>query len=116
MPRLTYLRTRPDHDPAGFGLFGVSRGGTHGVARGRRRPRRLGRGHRRGFPTRGTMIAYILRWAEIYVRQPFFWQLVPVWVLHASSAGSAGNGRSGGSTAGSPTSRGPPHGCRRVPG
>ncbi len=25
---LAYLRTRPDHDPAGFGLFGVSRGGT----------------------------------------------------------------------------------------
>ena len=25
---LAYLRTRDDHDPAGFGLFGVSRGGT----------------------------------------------------------------------------------------
>src|SRR5690606_24293332 len=24
---LAYLRTRPDRDPAGFGLFGVSRGG-----------------------------------------------------------------------------------------
>ena len=34
---LAYLRTRPDHDPAGFGLFGVSRGGTTALAGRRRR-------------------------------------------------------------------------------
>ena len=40
---LAYLRTRPDADPAGVGLFGVSRGGGHGPLRRRPRPARLGR-------------------------------------------------------------------------
>ena len=29
------------------------------------------------FPTRGTMLAYILRWAEIYVGNPVFWKSGP---------------------------------------
>ena len=40
---LAYLRSRPDRDPAGFGLFGVSRGGGTALVRGRARARRLGR-------------------------------------------------------------------------
>ena len=47
---LAYLRTRPDRDPAGFGLFGVSRGGTTALSWSRRRARRLGRDHRRCVP------------------------------------------------------------------
>ena len=33
------------------------------------------------FPTRGTMLAYILRWAEIYVGNPFFWKGMPIWIF-----------------------------------
>ena len=33
------------------------------------------------FPTRGTMLAYILRWAEIYVSNPWFWKIMPLWVF-----------------------------------
>ena len=47
---LAYLRSRPDRDPAGFGLFGVSRGGATALVRRGRRPGRLGRGHRRRLP------------------------------------------------------------------
>ena len=39
---LAYLRSRPDPDPAGFGLFGVSRGGGTALVRRGRRPGRLG--------------------------------------------------------------------------
>ena len=41
---------RPDHDPAGFGLFGVSRGGGTALVVAARRTRRLGRDHRRRIP------------------------------------------------------------------
>ena len=40
---LAYLRSRPDHDPAGFGLFGVSRGGGTALVVAAAEPRRLGR-------------------------------------------------------------------------
>jgi fermentation-respiration switch protein FrsA (DUF1100 family) len=33
------------------------------------------------FPTRGTMLAYILRWAEIYVGNPIIWKRMPLWVF-----------------------------------
>ena len=32
------------------------------------------------FPTHGTMTAYILRWAEIYVRSKLFLAVVPLWI------------------------------------
>ena len=63
--------SRPDHDPAGFGLFGVSRGGGTALLVAAARARTSGASITDGaFPTRGTMLAYILRWAEIYVAQP----------------------------------------------
>ena len=77
---LAYLRSRPDRDPAGFGLFGVSRGGT--TASGRRRTSATsGASITDGaFPTDGTMVAYIIRWAEIYVRIRFLRRLIPRWL------------------------------------
>ena len=68
--RSAYLRTRPDHDPAGFGLFGVSRGGGTALVVAADEPDVWGVITDGAFPTRGTMLAYILRWAEIYVAQP----------------------------------------------
>ena len=72
---LAYLRTRPDHDPAGFGLFGVSRGGATALVVAADEPDVWGVVTDGAFPTRGTMMAYILRWAEIYVRSQRFLEL-----------------------------------------
>ena len=94
---LAYLRTRPDRDPAGVGLFGVSRGGGDGPLRRRRATRGVWGVITDGaFPTRGTMLAYILRWAEIYVgASPSSGGSCPIWVFEFLGW-SAGCGRSGG--------------------
>jgi pimeloyl-ACP methyl ester carboxylesterase len=77
---LDYLRTRSDHDPAGFGLFGVSRGGSTALVVTVAAQDVWGVVTDGAFPTRGTMTAYILRWAEIYVRCKWFLDLMPRWV------------------------------------
>jgi pimeloyl-ACP methyl ester carboxylesterase len=77
---LRYLRTRPDHDPAGFGLFGVSRGGTTALLAAAGERDVWGVVTDGAFPTSGTMVPYIIRWAEIYVRSPLVRKLVPAWV------------------------------------
>ncbi len=78
---LAYLRSRPDADSAGVGLFGVSRGGGTALCVAGREPRVWGVITDGAFPTRGTMLAYILRWAEIYVGNPFFWKAMPIWIF-----------------------------------
>lgn len=75
---LKYVRSRPDADPAGVGLFGVSRGGSAALCVGGKDPGVWGVATDGAFPTRGTMMAYILRWAEIYVGSQTFWKHVPL--------------------------------------
>jgi fermentation-respiration switch protein FrsA (DUF1100 family) len=89
---LAYLRSRPDHDPAGFGLFGVSRGGSTALLVTGDDPAVWGVITDGAFPTRGTMLAYILRWAEIYVSNPYIWKRMPTWIFRF--AGWAGRVRS----------------------
>ncbi len=74
---LAYLRKRSDADPAGVGLFGVSRGGSAALCVAARDPRVWGVLTDGAFPTRGTMSAYITRWAHIYVKSTLFWRLMP---------------------------------------
>ena len=74
---LAYLRSRPDHDPAGFGLFGVSRGGGTALLVAADDPDVWGVVTDGAFPTRGTMLAYILRWAEIFVGNRYLWKYMP---------------------------------------
>lgn len=78
---LAYLRSRPDRDPAGFGLFGISRGGGTALVTAASDPSVWGVITDGAFPTRGTMLAYILRWAEIYVGSPRLWKRMPLWVF-----------------------------------
>ena len=92
---LAYLRSRPDHDPAGFGLFGVSRGGGTALSP----PARTdvwGVITDGAFPTRGTMLAYILRWARDLCREQRLYRILRDRPLASSSswAGSAGVARS----------------------
>ena len=77
---LAYLRTRPDHDPAGFGLFGVSRGGSTALVAAAESRDVWGVATDGAFPTHGTMTAYILRWAEIYVRSKLLLAILPFWI------------------------------------
>jgi uncharacterized protein len=79
---LAYLRSRPDRDPAGFGLFGVSRGGTTALLVARTEVDVWGVITDGAFPTIGTMVAYALRWTELYVRTPFLQRLLPLWLYH----------------------------------
>jgi len=78
---LAYLRTREDHDPAGFGLFGVSRGGTTALLAAAAERDVWGVVTDGAFPTHGTMIPYIIRWAEIYVPNRFLRGLIPHWLF-----------------------------------
>lgn len=77
---LRYLRSREDHDTAGFALFGVSRGGSTALAVAADEPDIWAVVTDGAFPTRGTMTAYIVRWAEIYVQSQLFLLLVPRWM------------------------------------
>ena len=78
---LDYLCSRPDRDPAGFGLFGVSRGAGTAICVGSGRLDVWGVATDGAFPTRGTMLAYILRWAEIYVGRHAIWRCMPVAIF-----------------------------------
>ena len=78
---LAYLRSRDDADPAGVGLFGVSRGGGTALCVAGHDPRVWGVVTDGAFPTRGMMLAYIVRWAEIFVGNGFLWKLVPIYVF-----------------------------------
>ncbi len=75
---LKYVRGRDDADSAGVGLFGVSRGGSAALCVGGKDPRVWGVVTDGAFPTRGTMLAYILRWAEIYVGVKTLWRHLPM--------------------------------------
>ncbi len=74
---IAYLKTRDDADPAGFGLFGVSRGGGTAICVAARESAVWGIVTDGAFPTRGTMLSYIHRWAEIYVQSQWFWKIAP---------------------------------------
>lgn len=75
---LAYLRGRDDHDSAGFGLFGVSRGGNAALLVAAQEPAVWGVITDGAFPTRGMMLSYMLRWAQIYVSNPYLYKCMPV--------------------------------------
>jgi alpha-beta hydrolase superfamily lysophospholipase len=78
---LSYLRSRPDRDAAGVGLFGVSRGGGTALYVAADDPGVWAVATDGAFPTRGTMLAYMLKWAEIYVGTGTFYHCLPLWMF-----------------------------------
>ncbi len=78
---ISYLKSRPDHDPAGVGLFGVSRGACAALVVAGNENSVWGVVTDGAFPTRGTMLSYILRWTELYVRRPYFRVFLPTRLL-----------------------------------
>jgi uncharacterized protein len=83
---LAALRSRPEHDPAGFALFGVSRGGTTALIAAAREPDVWGVVTDGAFPTLGTMVPYLKRWCEIYVPNPIVRRLLPRWIYSVVAA------------------------------
>ena len=77
---LECVRSRADTDPAGVGLFGVSRGGGVALAVAGHDPTVWGVVTDGAFPTRGTMLSYIVRWAQIYVSNTYVRKSMPIWV------------------------------------
>jgi uncharacterized protein len=92
---LAYLRARADRDPAGYGLFGISRGGGAALCVAARDPHVWGVITDGAFPTTGTMQAYMHRWAEIYVNRRVIWRrFKPLFNVLVALAGWAGRVRS----------------------
>jgi pimeloyl-ACP methyl ester carboxylesterase len=83
---LSALRSRPEHDPAGFGLFGVSRGGTTALIAAAGEPDVWGVVTDGAFPTQGTMVPYLQRWCEIYVPSKIIRSLLPRWIYGVVAA------------------------------
>lgn len=74
---LAYVRSRSDADPAGVGLFGISRGGGTALCEAASDPTVWAVATDGAFPTRGTMLAYVTRWAEIYLPFPRMAKYMP---------------------------------------
>ena len=75
-----YLRARSDHDPAGFLLYGISRGGGAAICATAKSRDVWGVITDGAFPTGLMMQAYIKRWAEIYVPSKRMNPFVPAWI------------------------------------
>jgi pimeloyl-ACP methyl ester carboxylesterase len=71
---LDYVRSRSDADPAGVGLFGVSRGGSVALCVAQTEPSVWAVITDGAFPTRGMVVAYIHRFAQIYVGTYRLWR------------------------------------------
>jgi pimeloyl-ACP methyl ester carboxylesterase len=80
---LDYLRSRPDHDPAGFALFGISKGGGTALVAAASQRDVWGLITDGAFPTSGTMLIYILRWAEIFVRSRLLYAILRDHMPHS---------------------------------
>lgn len=77
---LEYLHSRPDADPHGVGLFGVSKGGSLGLllAAEDRRVRCVATDG--AFATYTTMVPFIRKWVSIYIkRREWLRKRIPDW-------------------------------------
>jgi alpha-beta hydrolase superfamily lysophospholipase len=78
---LAYLKSRPDADPRGAGLFGLSKGGGCGIFIGAEDP------FLRCFVTDGifgtltTMVPYMAQWVMIYTKRKLLASMLPKWYL-----------------------------------
>lgn len=78
---LDYLRSRPDYDQTGVALMGVSRGGSTSLAMASKRTDVWGVITDGAFPTIGTLIPYMARFAALYVRLGMIVERFPVFIF-----------------------------------
>jgi uncharacterized protein len=80
---LAYLRGRPDADPRGVGLFGVSKGAGAGVLAAAGDPAVLCCVTDGMFATHTTMIPYMRKWISIYSKLHWVQRNIPDWFYGA---------------------------------
>jgi fermentation-respiration switch protein FrsA (DUF1100 family) len=76
---LAYLKGRPDADPRGVGLFGISKGGSAGLIAASRDPYVRCCLTDGAFATYSTLVPYMRHWFRIYNPQQALSALVPSW-------------------------------------
>jgi pimeloyl-ACP methyl ester carboxylesterase len=76
---IAYLKQRPDADPRGVGVFGVSRGGGAAIVVASEDPWIRCLATDGAFATRTTMIPYMQKWIHIYTGNKFIIWFVPRW-------------------------------------
>src|SRR5262249_21709576 len=76
---LAYLKGRPDADPRGLGLFGLSKGAAAGICAAADDPVLRCAVTDGMFGTRTTMIPYMEQWVHIYAKNKRLVALLPKW-------------------------------------
>lgn len=76
---LAYLRGRPDADPAGVGVFGVSKGGSTAFAAAAAEPGVRCLVTDGAYATYTTMVPYMKRWIGIYSQRHRIQKALPGW-------------------------------------
>jgi len=79
---VAYLDSRPDADPAGYLLFGISRGGGAALGAAAKTKRVWGVVTDGAFPVKETMLVYLKKWANTFVRFRGILPWVPDWFNH----------------------------------
>ena len=74
-----YLQNRPDADPKGFGLFGISKGGSTGFLVAAKEPSIRCLATDGAYATYTTMVPYMQRWIKIYSDRHLLQRVLPTW-------------------------------------
>jgi pimeloyl-ACP methyl ester carboxylesterase len=74
-----YLLARPDADPKGIGLFGISKGGGTGFLVAAREPGIRCIVTDGAYGTHTTMVPYLKRWIQIYSDRKILQRVLPTW-------------------------------------
>jgi uncharacterized protein len=72
-----YLKSRPDADPRGYGLFGISKGGSVGLLLAAEDPDVRCVATDGAFATYTTVVPYMRRWVSIYSSQKTLQKIAP---------------------------------------
>jgi pimeloyl-ACP methyl ester carboxylesterase len=78
---IEYLRGRPDADPDGIGLFGISKGGGAGLVAASRDPFVRALVTDGIFATHTTMVPYMQKWVSIYSSRRVMRDMLPSWLF-----------------------------------
>jgi pimeloyl-ACP methyl ester carboxylesterase len=76
---IAHVRSRVGDDNAWIGLLGVSRGGSTAILVAASDPGVRAVVTDGAFPTNLTQLAYMLRWAKIYIGEGLLYRLTPDW-------------------------------------
>jgi fermentation-respiration switch protein FrsA (DUF1100 family) len=76
---LAYLKSRPDADPRGIGLFGLSKGGSIGLIAAASDPFVRCCVTDGAFASLTTMIPYMKKWISLYSQRMWLAKILPNW-------------------------------------